>query len=195
MIALTDLGGSVVQRNTYTPYGQMTVNAVTELGDYDGDNDVDNADEALISGACAGSNPTEDCRTLDLNSDLVVDATDDTLIDALKTDLARHPAKTASAVDFPFGPHGDYYDVELGGYYKRARHYIPHRGFMQRDPFGYIDGLNQREYLASNPTTMLDPTGTWIPGRPTGRWGRPWPISFWMTVIRGYHLFWGAILE
>ena len=45
VIALTDLGGSVVQRNTYTPYGQMTVHQGTSFGDRDGDLDVDATDK------------------------------------------------------------------------------------------------------------------------------------------------------
>jgi len=37
VIALTDLGGSVVERYVYTPYGQVTVHQETSYGDWDGD--------------------------------------------------------------------------------------------------------------------------------------------------------------
>ena len=48
MIALTDVGGSVVERSIYTPYGQLTVHpgsrdqggSVNAQADRDGDQDV-----------------------------------------------------------------------------------------------------------------------------------------------------------
>jgi RHS repeat-associated protein len=47
-------------------------------------------------------------------------------------------------------------------YYYRARHYDPvHGRFLQRDPAGYVDGINLYEYVSSRPTGFLDPTGRW----------------------------------
>ena len=45
-------------------------------------------------------------------------------------------------------------------YYYRARTYHPTLNrFLQRDPVGYIDGMNLYEYVRSNPAIGLDPTG------------------------------------
>jgi len=48
VLALTDMGGSVVERYVYTPYGEVTVHQNTSWGDYDGDGDVDSADKAAM---------------------------------------------------------------------------------------------------------------------------------------------------
>ena len=135
VIALTGLGGAVVERYRYTPYGELTVDQVTSYGDYDGDGDVDDTDEAAIAGACAGANPSGSCRVLDLDFDNDVDASDATLFDALTQGAAKHPNMTASAVDFPFGHQGLYFDAEIGTYQNRHRQYdAPKRRFTQRDP-------------------------------------------------------------
>jgi RHS repeat-associated protein len=43
-------------------------------------------------------------------------------------------------------------DEETGLYYYRARFYSPERGrFLQRDPLGYVDGMNLYEYTKSRP--------------------------------------------
>ena len=54
--------------------------------------------------------------------------------------------------------------------YNRARHYHPVYGrWLQRDPTGYIDGMNLYEYVRSGPATARDPSGktsrSWIPSR------------------------------
>lgn len=41
VIGLTYLGGSLLERNVYRPYGEVTVNQKTGYGDPDGDGDVD----------------------------------------------------------------------------------------------------------------------------------------------------------
>lgn len=52
------------------------------------------------------------------------------------------------------------YDPESGLYYYRARYYDPVTGrFIQRDPLGYVDGMNLYEYVKSNPINLKDPTG------------------------------------
>ncbi len=43
----------------------------------------------------------------------------------------------------------------------RARTYDPAQGrFMQRDPKGYVDGMNLYDAFGSNPMTNVDPRGT-----------------------------------
>ncbi len=47
-------------------------------------------------------------------------------------------------------------------YYSRQRTYDPlHGRFVQRDPAGYIDGMNLYEYVESLPTRYVDPLGLW----------------------------------
>jgi RHS repeat-associated protein len=44
--------------------------------------------------------------------------------------------------------------------YNRARHYDPQHGrWLQREPLGYVDGMNLYEYVESNPSRSTDPTG------------------------------------
>lgn len=51
-----------------------------------------------------------------------------------------------------------------------ARVYNPETGrWMQRDPAGYVDGSNQYEYVASNPTKYVDPTGLKLTVNGTGQ--------------------------
>jgi RHS repeat-associated protein len=51
-------------------------------------------------------------------------------------------------------------DAESGLYHFRARTYAPKLGrFIQRDPAGYVDGMDLYEYLRSSPTSKIDPFG------------------------------------
>jgi len=58
---------------------------------------------------------------------------------------------------------GRRYDQESELYYYRNRMYSPTLGrFMQRDPKGYIDGMNLYAYVKNNPLKYLDAMGTQI---------------------------------
>ena len=53
---------------------------------------------------------------------------------------------------------GEYFDVETGTIYLRARYYNPVTGrFLTEDPIG--DGLNWYTYTANNPIMYVDPSG------------------------------------
>ena len=171
VIALTDLGGNVVERYTYTPYGQMTVQQVTSYGDRDGDGVVDSTDKGTPGTTCTGT-VTGSCRIVDLDFDGDYDATDATLFDDLDQGQARHPDRTTTAVDFPFGHQGLYYDAELESYQNRYRQYNPvTKKFMQKDPLAllrasfdpnlhHFDGMNLYAYVMANPLRSTDPNGT-----------------------------------
>jgi len=60
----------------------------------------------------------------------------------------------------PFTFTGREFDAESGLYHYRARIYGPAVGrFFQRDPAGYVDGMNLYEYVRGNPVAFLDPFG------------------------------------
>lgn len=68
--------------------------------------------------------------------------------------------KAHSAIGNPYMFTGRRQDEESGVYYYRARYYDCEGGrFLQRDPLGYVDGVNLYEYVASSPERSLDPYG------------------------------------
>ncbi|TWT45051.1 hypothetical protein RAS1_14720 [Phycisphaerae bacterium RAS1] len=73
----------------------------------------------------------------------------------------------------PFAWTGQRYDASVGMYHFLFRSYSPELGrWMQRDPLGYLDGVNLYEYVRSCATTATDPMGAqqrdW-----TGSWDPP----------------------
>jgi RHS repeat-associated protein len=60
----------------------------------------------------------------------------------------------------PFGWTGQRYDTGVGLYHFYARTYSPELGrWLQRDPLGFVDGVNTYEYVSSMPTRFVDPYG------------------------------------
>jgi RHS repeat-associated protein len=52
------------------------------------------------------------------------------------------------------------FDAETGLYHVRNRQYHPTLGrWIERDPAGYVDGLNLSAYVSGNPAGLTDPTG------------------------------------
>ena len=134
VIALTDLGGKVVERTVYTPYGEPIVHQETSWGDRDGDGAVDGIDKGFPGVTCTGT-VTGACRVLDLDFDGDYDSADATLFDALPQGIARHPGRFSTGIEQPFAHQGLLYDAELGQYQNRHRQYDPaKRRFLQRDP-------------------------------------------------------------
>lgn len=65
-----------------------------------------------------------------------------------------------SAIGNPYMFTGRRLDEETGLYYYRARYYDCVKGrFLQRDPLGYVDGMNLYEYVGNNPISVVDPWG------------------------------------
>jgi len=187
VIGLTDLGGHLVERYVYTPYGELTVHQTTGYGDRDGDGDVDSDDKGTPGTTCTGT-VSGSCRILDLDFDGDYDSSDATLFDALPQGLSRHPGRTVTAVDQPFAHQGLPYDAEIMTYQNRARQYDPvKRRFVERDPLcltgnglragqrreggahpvcggdwaarQYRDGVNLYGYVLGDPIGRTDPLG------------------------------------
>lgn len=72
------------------------------------------------------------------------------------------PAPTArSQLRMSFLFQGHVFDYDTGLLYCRARYYDPSIGlFLQRDPAGYADSVNQYAGFANNPVCLRDSTGT-----------------------------------
>jgi RHS repeat-associated protein len=67
---------------------------------------------------------------------------------------------TESTVGNPYGYTGRRRDGESGLWHYRNRMYSAKLGrFLQRDPAGYVDGLNLYAYVRNNPLRYLDPEG------------------------------------
>jgi RHS repeat-associated protein len=139
----TDLTARQIERNYYSPYGQLEVAVDSHPFDYDDDGDVDADDYAVTTnGTCTGT-ATGDCRRMDADSDGDVDTADQTTISnhianlTTDTELARIPAATNSQRGIAFGHQGLVFDAELASLQNRARQYAPAgKRFMQRDPLG-----------------------------------------------------------
>jgi RHS repeat-associated protein len=79
-------------------------------------------------------------------------------------DAYGSPTILPSIIGNPYLFTGRQLDAETGDYFYRARYYDPVKGrFLERDPLGYIDGMNLYEYGRSNPQTFTDPKGTDTP--------------------------------
>jgi RHS repeat-associated protein len=65
-----------------------------------------------------------------------------------------------TAIGNPWGFTGRRYDAKAALYDYRARHYIPTIGrFMQKDPPGYVNGMNLYQYVKNNPINLIDAFG------------------------------------
>ncbi len=170
----TDLTARQIERNYYSPYGQLEVAVDTHPFDYDDDGDVDDGDYAVTTnGTCTGT-ATGECRRMDADADGDVDSTDQTTIIAyianltVDTEMARMPAATSGQRGNSFGHQGLTYDAEIRSYQNRFRHYSnEHARFLQPDPlrssagayYGYPDGMNPFESNRSSPLHYTDPMG------------------------------------
>ena len=175
---LADAAGEIVELYDYDNYGAVKTyvpdQALAGKGDYDQDSDVDLIDfirfQTCFTGDGGGlGEPDSGCEVFDFDTDDDVDLTD---LQAFWTCFAgpgaRGGAMTPSALSVsmlnPYCFTGRRLDfIDTGNrqlYHYRARTYDPlHGRFNQRDPAGYVDGMNLYEYVGSTPLGTTDPLG------------------------------------
>jgi RHS repeat-associated protein len=90
------------------------------------------------------------------------------------TDGDGSNTRTSSTYSNPIMWTGQRYDSNNNLYHFWARTYSPELGrWLQRDPLGYVDGMNLYEYVSSNPMTFLDSLGLEINWWNPFTWGNP----------------------
>ena len=184
VIALTDLKGAVLERYSYSPYGELEVVANSYFGDCNGDGFVNATDAASLCSSgctCSYGTATGACRVFDFDADGDLDATDQQTLASLYTgrsaDLQnrRIPSTSASPLGNPFAHQGLALDPEIHSYQNRARQYSAKiRRYIQRDAYGmvpwfdadsyYASGVNLYEYVGASPLSNTDPTGFVLQG-------------------------------
>lgn len=174
VIALISDTGTLLERVTYTPYGEARHQW---RKDVDGDGDVDSADQTAASAGTGSIWQSVYNVDADLDRDGDVDRTDTQQIGANSYMAALAPGVlSAPGVGNTIGFCGYVFNPEIGGsgiYTVRFRHYDPALGrWLERDPAGYVDSMSLYGYGWGQPLGGADPYGL--------GWG-----DFWGGVVEG----------
>ncbi len=155
-----DKGNAVHERVEYDAYGRPSL---WLMGDFNRDGAFDFYDISAGSNGYLASYGDGD-PVADMNGDGSLDFFDQSTFLAMNGSQAYGRALTdANTLDGPdntIGYAGYHWDEELGLWLSRHRSYNPELGrWLQRDPAGYVDGLNLYAYVMGNPFALVDPTG------------------------------------
>ncbi|MCP3980356.1 MAG: hypothetical protein GY716_13725 [bacterium] len=164
-VAVVDDSSRLVERVSYDPYGHARHHW---KADVDGDGDHDTADRAIIYGIVYGplsdgsidiSEPAYDVDA-DLDRNGAVDRWDYTNAKGGRAALALGMLSDPNGPDGSIGLDGYVFNGETGAYCVRHRWYETGLGrWLERDPSGSLDGANLYQFVSSQPTLMLDPSG------------------------------------
>ena len=185
VLGVVSEAGRLVERYEYTPYGQRNVYSHAIIpGDVDGDgfvgtNDlgaitgnydqnVEGPNDADLSGDGRISSPDLQIVLANFNKGISTGNNNDPLVTHTRLQSARftsHGLASLGPALCEVGHQGLFHDEEFGSQggliHNRARTLHPSLGrFMQRDPLGYVDGMNILLIGASNPINYLDAGGT-----------------------------------
>ncbi|MCC7292914.1 MAG: RHS repeat-associated core domain-containing protein [Phycisphaerales bacterium] len=171
---LIEKNGALAEADVYDGYGKVRIWDYSP-GDFDRDGDVDATDQTTFNAAliAGGSNKSTPDPMSDLDGDGDTDLTDAGLFTTIKNAGGALAERFVSSLGNPFFFTGRrLYMLESRHdtsatltanqqlQHNRARHYSPLEGrWLQRDPAGYVDGLNLYEYCSANPSIGLDPKG------------------------------------
>jgi RHS repeat-associated protein len=175
--ALTDLTHRVLERNWYSPYGELEVSHEAHFFDFDADGDVDDDDLAAAdtNGICrdnyAGAGG--DCKRLDADADGDVDAADLVWLGSYFAagatgSIRRTPVSRGSSIKNIRAHQGLCFDQEATLYQNRHRQYLVNeKRYAQRDPVAlstrkwaaYLDGLSLYAYVRQSPYLRSDASG------------------------------------
>jgi len=157
-VAVLDDAANLEERISYDAYGRARHH---DWRDNDGDGDYDSTDRPFIptpSGyAITHANYSVD---FDLDRDGDMDTTDLTIGGtSYPTPLTRGEL-SYSAIGNIIGYDGYLFDREMEQYTVRHRHYDPVLGrWLERDPAGYVDGMNRLSVGSGSPLAGSDPRG------------------------------------
>jgi len=163
VVAMLTSGGKLYERVAYDSYGTARHHW---KDDVDGDGDVDSSDKSIVTGLAlagkliyqSGYNPNAD-----IDRSGAIDSTDagfvsSTTIAALAVGeisdrTSTGPASVVGYDGYVFNPENTLYTV-------RHRHYDAGLGrWLERDPAGYIAGVNLYNYCSDVPIGQYDPSG------------------------------------
>ncbi len=169
VVGLADETGSVFEAYDYDSFGNVTkthrtTSAAQDSLDYNQNLTLDLGDAVLFAAAFGAVTGDANYNTIyDLDNDGVVALPDWQLWHVGYQDFQNGETSnpyyfTGRRLDFSLRDTSDQLTLSL--YHYRARAYDARHGrFHQRDPAGYVDGMNLYEAFKGDPTFWVDPTG------------------------------------
>lgn len=157
-----DNAGEIMERVSYDPYGEARHH---QPGDVDGDGDADSTDVTLIQDIIVVGMGISPCPIHDADYEVEADLDASGTIDIADLLIAMNTTAALANGDLSvtgnvIGWDGYVFNPELQHYIVRHRHYSPEWGrWLERDPLGYVDGVNCYEYVSSEPTSLRDSSG------------------------------------
>ncbi len=165
-----DSAADLIERITYDAYGEARHHY---MADWDGSGGVTQTEINQIDTVAGGANHA--IGQANYNPDMDIDRNGDvqTADYTIANTEGTHAALakgliTQSSVDSQIGYDSYVFNAETRQYLARNRWYDPAHGrWIERDPMGYVDGMNLYEYVGGQPTMAYDPFGRekhhWIP--------------------------------